>query len=267
MSASQPHPVVTPYLIGTGIGNVTDPAIGLGMQGMQDVTQKTTDVESQLYARAFVVEERDNQRRVAIVIGDIWGMSQYLNSHILNALPQALRGLYTEQNLLLAGTHQHSGPGGYMGVTMFDYAAGGVDGQTVQIVVAGFVNALTAAHNAIGRGRVYVNLGTMTDDCGRNRSEPAYLENAIAERNHYGADTDKQMLLLKFTRVDPDTGQESPAGMLNWYAVHPVDHGQTNFHVCGGQQGLGGLALRAPDGLLVRRRLRQLELRRRLAER
>jgi hypothetical protein len=35
-----PRPVVTPYLIGTGVGEVTDPAIGLVMLGMAIPDQK-----------------------------------------------------------------------------------------------------------------------------------------------------------------------------------------------------------------------------------
>ena len=46
------------YEIGTGIGEVTDPAVGLPLQGMVDEDQIATGVESPLYARAFVVAER-----------------------------------------------------------------------------------------------------------------------------------------------------------------------------------------------------------------
>ena len=45
------------YDIGTGIGEVTDPAVGLPLQGMADARQVATGVESALYARAFVVAE------------------------------------------------------------------------------------------------------------------------------------------------------------------------------------------------------------------
>ena len=45
------------YEIGTGIGEVTDPAVGLPLQGMVDKDQIATGVESPLYARAFLVAE------------------------------------------------------------------------------------------------------------------------------------------------------------------------------------------------------------------
>ena len=50
------------YEIGTGIGEVTDPAVGLPLQGMVDEDQIATGVESPLYARAFVVAERPSVR-------------------------------------------------------------------------------------------------------------------------------------------------------------------------------------------------------------
>jgi neutral ceramidase len=237
MAVRVPHAVVTPYLIGTGIGDVTDPAIGLVMQGMADPGQQTTDVESELHARAFIVEERDNQRRVAILIVDIWGVSGLLKKLVLSRLE--LGDLYTEANVLFAATHQHSGPGGYMDSPLYDHQAGGQDGHTMSVIVAGCVDAMKMAHASLGPGRIYVNVGAVTDDCGRNRSVPAY--NANNDRGSYATNTDKEMLLLKFTRVDPDTGRESPAGALNWYAVHPTDRGQKNTHVCGDNKGYAAM--------------------------
>src|SRR5205085_7140522 len=68
------------------------------------------------------------------------------------------------------------------------------------------------------------------------RSEPAYLCNPQAERDQWGADTDREMLLLKFVKVDGG-GQERPVGALNWYPIHPTDRGQKNTLVCGDNKG------------------------------
>lgn len=45
------------YRVGTGIGDVTDLAVGLLLQGMADQRRKSTGVESHLYAQAFVEEK------------------------------------------------------------------------------------------------------------------------------------------------------------------------------------------------------------------
>ena len=168
MRVVAPHPVATPYLIGTGIGDVTDPAVGLVMQGMADPTQVTGGVESRLLARAFVVEERDNQRRVAILISDIWGVSRHLKNQVVSELAQALGGYYyTDENLHFAATHHHSGPGGYMGWKLYDYQAGGFDGHTTACIVGGCVDAVKTAHTNRGPGRIYVKVGSV-EGCGQN---------------------------------------------------------------------------------------------------
>lgn len=228
------------YHIGTGIAEVTDPAVGLPLQGMADKTQVTTGVESPLYARAFVVAAPPpaaNGARVAIIVADIWAGTRRLKEGVLKRLADTHRGLYSEGNLLLAGTHTHSAPGGYSGALLydFDFDRGGCDEATVMCIVEGCAKAVEMAHANLAPGRVFVNRGEVAD-CGRNRSRAAYLRNPRAERDRFGADTDREMLLLKFVKVD-DGGRERAVGALSWYAIHPTDRGQKNRLVSGDNKG------------------------------
>lgn len=232
--------VAVPYNIGTGIGEVTDPALDLPMQGMADQNQITTGVESSLYARAFIVAEPGSSTatgRVAIIVADIWSGTRRLKEAVLQRLGGTLQGLYTDENVLLAGTHTHSAPGGYSGTLLydFDFTRGGIDEATVTCIADGCIHALETAHENLAPGRIYVNRGEVAD-CGRNRSEPAYLCNPQAERDRWGADTDREMLLLKFVKID-NGGDERPVGMLNWYPIHPTDRGQKNTLVTGDNKG------------------------------
>jgi neutral ceramidase len=228
------------YAIGTGIGEITDPAIGLPLQGMVDEDQIATGVESPLYARAFVVAERPSAAEagcVAIIVADIWAGTHRVKDGVLKRLAASYERVYTEENVLLAGTHTHSAPGGFSGNLLYDFNfdIGGCDEATVACIVDGCVRAVEMAHANLAPGRIYVNRGEVAD-CGRNRSEPAYLCNPQAERDHWGADTDREMLLLKFVKVD-DQGREQPVGALTWYAIHPTDRGQKNTLVCGDNKG------------------------------
>ena len=169
------------YNIGTGIGEVTDPAIGLPMQGMADENQITTGVESPLYARAFIIadpEAASAAGRVAIIVADIWSGTRRVKDAVLQRLAAAHGSLYAEENVLLAGTHTHSAPGGYSATLLydFDFSRGGCDEATVTCIADGCVRAVEMAHANLAPGRIYVNRGEVTD-CGRNRSEPAYLCN------------------------------------------------------------------------------------------
>ncbi len=232
--------VAASYNIGTGIGEVTDPAVGLPLQGMADKNQIATAVESPLYARAFVVADPLSATaagRVAIVVADIWSGTRRVKDAVVARLAAALGGMYTDENVLLAGTHTHSAPGGFSGTLLydFDFARGGCDEATVTCIADGCARAVETAHANLAPGRIYVNRGEVAD-CGRNRSVPAYLRNPQAERDRWGADTDREMLLLKFVKVDHG-GQERPAGALNWYPIHPTDRGQKNTLVCGDNKG------------------------------
>jgi neutral ceramidase len=210
------------------------------MQGMADKDQITAGVESPLYARAFVVAQAQSATaagRVAIVVADIWSGTSRVKDAVLQRLAALDGHPYTEENVLLAGTHTHSAPGGYSGARLYDYdfERGGCDEATVTCIADGCARAVEMAHANLGPGRIYVNRGEVTD-CGGNRSEQAYLCNPQAERNQWGADTDREMLLLKFVKTD-DAGQEHPVGALNWYAIHPTDRGQNNMFVTGDNKG------------------------------
>ena len=77
------------YYIGTGIGEVTDPAVGLPLQGLADSTQLATGVESLLYARAFVVAQPPPAATggcVVIIVADIWAGTRRLKDGVLKRL-------------------------------------------------------------------------------------------------------------------------------------------------------------------------------------
>ena len=228
------------YRIGTGIAEVTDSAAGLPMQGMADSSQITTGVESRLFARAFIVAAEGSQtaaERVAIVVADIWSCTRRVKDGVLERLAAGHPGVYVEGNVLIAGTHTHSAPGGYSGNLLYDYdfGNGGCDEATLTCIVEGCVEAIEAAHANLGPGRIFVNRGEVAD-CGANRSVAAYLCNPEDERNRWGASTDREMLLLKFVKLG-DGGAERSVGALSWYPIHPTDRGQKNTLVTGDNKG------------------------------
>lgn len=229
------------YLVGVGAGNITDPAIGLGMQGMADREQRTTGVESSLFAKAFIVVDSASQKRVAIVSADLWSCTQIVKLEVVKRL-QSIYGeeLYQIENTLISGTHTHSGPGGYSHYYLYNHSLGepgkrgGFDYHNFECIVSGMVASIQQAHSQLAPGKIYINQGQIID-CGRQRSQAAYLQNPKAERNQYAGNTDNEMLLLKFVQVVGKT--EKPIGMLNWYAIHPTDRGQKNTRVTGDNKG------------------------------
>lgn len=233
------------YCVGTGIHEVTDPAIGLRMQGFADSKQKTGGVESPLFSRAFIVEDQTARRRVVIVSADIWATTNVVKQEVVKRLQQLFGTLYISDNVLISGTHTHSAPGGYADYYIYNLindrlidngTGGGFDKFTFECIVSGIVTSIQKAHINLAPGKIYVNKGDI-EDCGRNRSLVAYLNNPQSERDRYpNRDTDMEMLLLKFSRLDSSGGEHS-VGILTWYAIHPTDRGQQNSLVCGDNKG------------------------------
>ena len=225
---------MTIYNIGTGISDITNPAVGLNMQGMADPSQKTTGVESRIYARAFIITDNSLDKRVVIILADIWAVVEALKSEVIKRLKSQFQSLYDENNVLISGTHTHSAPGGFSSSQLYEYTTGGFDPHTFECIVSGMVKSIQKAHDNLAPGKIYINKGVIAD-CGRQRSLEAYLNNPLSEREKYGSDTDKEMLLLKFVTLD-QTG-ELPLAILNWYAIHPTNRGQNNTLVNGDNKG------------------------------
>ncbi len=225
---------MTIYNIGTGIADITNSAIGLVMQGMADPDQKTTGVESKIYARAFIVQDTSSSKSVVIVIADILACMEALKHEVIQRLKSQFKSLYNDNNVLISGTHTHSVPGGFSHCKLYEHVIGGFNPHTFECIVSGIIASIQKAHHNLAPGKIYVNTGIIYD-CGRQRSLLAYLNNPLSERKKYDSDTDKEMLLLKFVRLDETS--EFPLAVLNWYGIHPTDRGQKNTLINGDNKG------------------------------
>ena len=220
------------YLIGTGIYDVTGPAAELGMLGMAVLGQKTAGIQSRLYSRAYIIADPATNKRVVIVSADIWGVTQAIKMDVVRRLKKEYGDeLYNVDNVLLSGTHTHSGPGGYSHYALYNLTILGFDKQNFRCISRGMVESIKKAHNNLGPGKIFINRGEL-EECGWNRSPKAYQNNPKRERNRYKADTDKEMLLLKFVRKN---GKE--IGCLNWFAIHPSNRGVENRLISGDNKG------------------------------
>ncbi|MFO7682731.1 MAG: neutral/alkaline non-lysosomal ceramidase N-terminal domain-containing protein [Chloroflexota bacterium] len=222
------------YNIGAGLADITDPAIGLVMQGMADPSQVTTGVESRLYARTFIIEDPHSGRRVVLVTADIWSGTEAVKSEVIRRLAVAFNDTYNDDNVLICGTHTHSAPGGFSHHKLYENTGGGFDPHTFACIVSGIVLSIQNAHQNLSSGKIYIAKGDI-EACGEQRSLPAYLNNPAAERAKYPGDTDKEIILLKFVALEANG--EVPLGILSWYAIHPTDRGQKNTLVNGDNKG------------------------------
>jgi neutral ceramidase len=234
------------YLIGTGIYDVTGPAAELGMMGMASIEQKSEGIQSRLFARAFIVCDQASGNRVVILSADIWSCTQAVKMEVVNRLKSFFgNDLYNIENVLLSGTHTHSGPGGYSNYALYNLSILGFDKQNFDCIVNGMVQAIKKAHDNLAPGKIFINSGDV-EDCGYNRSPIAYDNNPPGEKSKYSGNTDKEMLLIKFVKND---GNE--IGCINWFAIHPTNRGNKNKLITGDNKGYASYLFEKEKGTSI----------------
>uniref|UniRef100_A0A8C4PNG0 Neutral ceramidase n=1 Tax=Equus asinus asinus TaxID=83772 RepID=A0A8C4PNG0_EQUAS len=144
---------------------------------------------------------------------------------VLNRLQMKYGSLYRKDNVILSGTHTHSGPAGYFQYTLFVIASEGYTNRTFEYMVTGIVQSIEIAHTNMKRGRILINKGNV-DGAQINRSPYSYLQNPQSERARYSSNTDKEMIVLKMVDLNGDD-----LGLISWFAVHPVSMNNSNHLV------------------------------------
>uniref|UniRef100_A0A3B4ZS00 Neutral ceramidase n=1 Tax=Stegastes partitus TaxID=144197 RepID=A0A3B4ZS00_9TELE len=208
---------------------------GPGQMGYANTQQKAAGIHTRLYSRAFIID--DGTRRVVFVTADVGMISQRLRLEVLQALQEKYGDQYRQDNVVLSGTHTHCGPGGYFQYTLFMISSSGYIKASVQPLVNGIVKSIDRAHQNMRPGRIYRNRGEL-DHSSINRSPHSYMNNPEDERLRYKDNTDKQVLVLKFTDLDGDG-----IGMLSWFAVHAVSMNYTNRLVSSDNMGYASYLL------------------------
>uniref|UniRef100_A0A8C9JY56 Neutral ceramidase n=1 Tax=Panthera tigris altaica TaxID=74533 RepID=A0A8C9JY56_PANTA len=146
-------------------------------------------------------------------------------SNVLNRLQSKYGSLYRQDNVILSGTHTHSGPGGYFQYTVFVIASEGFSNRTFEYMVTGIVKSIEMAHKNMKPGKIFINKGNV-EGVQINRSPSSYLWNPPSERARYSSNTDKEMIILKMVDLN---GVD--LGLISWFAIHPVSMNNTNHLV------------------------------------
>ncbi|XP_071530877.1 neutral ceramidase [Panulirus ornatus] len=226
---ADPRPDPSLYNIGVGIHDVTGPAAGVNMMGYANPAQVNSGIHMRLFSRAFILD--DTQRRVVFVSVDCGMMASILKIKVMERLAAEYGELYRHQNVILSGTHTHSGPAGYLQFLLFEITSLGFIKDTLDAMVEGIFQSIKQAHESMVPGYLYLSSGQLLNTS-INRSPTGYLNNPEEERNKYQHNTDKTMTLLRLVAQDG-----THLGMVNWYAVHPTSMNNTNTLVSGDNKG------------------------------
>uniref|UniRef100_A0A8C4RQZ4 Neutral ceramidase n=1 Tax=Erpetoichthys calabaricus TaxID=27687 RepID=A0A8C4RQZ4_ERPCA len=197
--------------------------------GYANPNQVAGGLHMRLFSRAFIVS--DGSKRVVFVSVDIGMVSQRLRLEVLNKLQMKYGHLYSQDNVVLSGTHTHSGPAGYFQYTLFMLTSKGYLKESITAIVNGIVESIDRAHDNMKEGRIFINKGR-EETSSLNRSPHAYLNNPAEERKRYTSNTDKDLIVLRFTDMDGDG-----IAALSWFAVHPVSMNNTNLMISSDNMG------------------------------
>ncbi|MCP4133546.1 MAG: neutral/alkaline ceramidase [bacterium] len=222
-----------PYLLGTGIYDITGPAAEVGMMGMSDPAQKTRGIVMRLRSRAFIIGDGGGNF-VVYVVADLAYVSHAVKQGVISYLNSTYGGIYNDRNVLLSGTHTHGGPGGYSKYLVYDAAVLGFIKENYDVVVSGICKSIDNAHTNLAAGRILINSGDVSD-AGQQRSEIAYDNNPAAERAQYANKIDKGMTLLKF--IHENGSSDIEIGSVNWHALHPTNMGVYTKLISGDNKG------------------------------
>ena len=210
-----------PYLVGRGMSDITGEAAEVGMMGYAKLDQKTGGIHMRQRARAFIVVDSATGKRVVFVNTDLGQVFQGVQQAVLAKLAAKYGTLYRSENIVLAATHTHSGPGGFSHYALYNMTTLGFNQKTFDAIVAGIVEAIDKAHRDLKPGTIAVGSGELLD-ASNNRSLPAYLKNPQAERDRWGRAIDPTMTVLRFKQGAQDVGA------ISWFATHGVSMGPNN---------------------------------------
>jgi neutral ceramidase len=134
---------------------------------------------TRLYTRAFYFQDARGHR-LALVSCDLFAIPAALHSAVAERLK------LPPESLIVAATHTHHGPAGYMSSAVFNFGAPvpGYDGELFRRLTDGIAEAVASAReNALASGDASVALHTSVAlDLQRNRAIDAFYRNSSEAR-------------------------------------------------------------------------------------
>lgn len=227
------------YRIGAAKADITGFKLGVGMLGYGMYFNIVKGVETDLYARAYVIEDGTTGRKVVFVNAEIAFITVAVRRGVMKKLERKHAELgYTEDNVFLSAQHTHSAPGGYSHYGLYNMAVPGFVPEVYQVIVEGIVEAIVAAEANKKPGKIKLGYSSFALDkeVAFNRSIKAYNRNPevkeeIPEEKSEAA-VDRDMTMLYFEAEDG-----TPIGSVNWFGVHTTSISNDNHRICSDNKG------------------------------
>ncbi len=227
------------YKIGAAKADITAFKLGVGMLGYGMYFNIVKGVETDLYARAYVLEDDQTGRKLAFVNAEMAFITIAIKRGVMKRLERKHAELgFTEDNVFLSAQHTHSAPGGYSHYGLYNMSTPGFVPEVYQYIVDGIVDAIVRADANKKKGSIRIGQSEFAIDkeVAFNRSIKAYNRNPevktkVAEEESQIA-VDRNMIMLYF---EADNGD--PIGSINWFGVHTTSISNDNHRICSDNKG------------------------------
>lgn len=193
----------------------------LGMMGWGMLDNFVERAATPLHARAFVLLDPESGARQAIAICELAFISIALREEMVTRLENDHPELGLDYaQVLLQGTHTHSGPGGFTHYPFYNVTIPGFSAIVLDRLASGIVAAIVEADGR--RVPATLRYGESAFEphlqVAFNRSIESYNRNPdvepVSEASSHLA-IDRTLRLVRFDATDG-----KPIGSLNWFSVH-----------------------------------------------
>ncbi|CRL07958.1 CLUMA_CG020983, isoform A [Clunio marinus] len=225
------------YKVGLGRSDVTGPSVEIAFMGYAQIKQRGQGIHTRQYARTFIVED-NLENRIVFVSVDAGMISHVVKRNVIGELEKKYGNLYTFDNVMISGTHTHSGPAGFHMYVLYDLTSLGFVSETFIALVHGITQSIITAHNSMVEGRIFIS-ETEINNANINRSPWAYENNPEEEKAQYKDNTDKTLIQLRFM----DKNNEKVLGAFNWFPVHATSMNSSNKLISSDNVGYASILL------------------------
>jgi len=207
------------YRVGFSKKDITAFLKGIGMMGWCKPGNVVEEVESNLFARAVVIETE--QDKVAIVVTETATMTLAMRQMVLKKLQLHYAELgFHEANVMLMATHTHSSPGGNSHYLLYNLTIPGYSKEITETYVNGIVEAIVEADKMKENAFIYFGKSAFEPHIpvAFNRALEAWNQNPENEKfdeNNRHLALDRNAYQLTFLNEEL-----VPMGILNFFAVH-----------------------------------------------
>lgn len=207
------------YQVGFSKKDITAFLKGVGMMGWCKPGNVVEEVESNLFARAVVIEFE--QQKVAIAVTETATMTLAMRQMVLKKLRKYYSHLgLDEKNVMLMATHTHSSPGGNSHYLLYNLTIPGYSKEVTETYVNGIVEAIVEADKNKEKAFIYYGKSEFEPHIpvAFNRAIEAWNQNPENEKldeQHRHLALDRNAYQFTFLNE-----QLIPLGILNFFAVH-----------------------------------------------